>query len=150
MKRFISSTLCIILGVTVGVAVRIATATLTIPQGYVYYSGNGNDLVSTTSWSGVLPTDVIPIQRARAQTDTNGIYTWVYPVAYGGGVVPIVSALPEDATANSGVDVKITSRSSTSTSFQVSKTVNVSILGVNVTQLVASPQAYLNLIAIQP
>jgi hypothetical protein len=100
--------------------------------------------------SMILPTNIIPIQRARAQTDTSGVYTWTYGVPYASGTIPIVSAIPEDTTVNSAVDVKITSRSSTSTRFQVSKTANVDILGIMVTQLIANPQVFLHLVAMEP
>lgn len=131
-------------------AAGIVHAALGVPQGYIYYPGTGNDLVSTTTWSGSMPADVVPVQRARAQTDNTGRLVWTYPTPYAADIIPIVSALPEDVTANASVDVKITSRSSTSTTFQVNKTTNVTVVAVTVLQLVPNPQMYLNLMAIQP
>lgn len=91
-----------------------------------------------------------PLQRTRAQTNTSGVLTWTFPIAYGGGVIPVVSLTVEDATAGVTWNEQITSISNTSVSIQLTKTTVVSILGVSVLGTAATPQAFVHMTAIAP
>lgn len=45
--------------------------------------------------------DLLPkVQRTHSQTDASGALTWTFPVAYGAGVVPIITVTVEAASGN--------------------------------------------------
>lgn len=89
------------------------------------------------------------IRRTRAQTDTNGAYTWTFPTAFGSGITPIVSVTVEDGSSAIW-NTQITSISNTSVTVQLTKTTAVTVLGVSVLGVAATPQAYVHLTAIAP
>lgn len=43
------------------------------------------------------------VQRIKATTDSAGLYTWTYPVAYAGGVVPVVEAIAVGSSGSTDV-----------------------------------------------
>lgn len=104
-------------------------------------SGSYADLTGT-------PT-IQAIQRTRAQSDTAGVLIWTFPVAYAGGVTPVVSVAVEDATAATW-NVQITAISNTSVTVQLAKNTVTSILGVSVVSVAATPQAFVHLTAVAP
>lgn len=89
------------------------------------------------------------IQRTRVQTNSSGAYTWTFPSAYGVGVIPVISLDIEDGTAaiwNS----QVTAVSNTSATIQLTKSTAVTVLGISVLGVAATPQAYVHLTAIEP
>lgn len=106
-------------------------------------SGSYNDLLNK-------PTIPTATQRLRVQTDSAGVYTWTYPSAYGAGVIPVIELTVEDNTAGATWNHKITAISNTSVTIQLGKTTAVTILGISVLGIAASPQAFVHLTAIAP
>jgi len=94
--------------------------------------------------------NICEIQRIRAQTNTSGALTWTFPIAYGAGVIPNVQISVEDGTAGAIWNQQITAVSNTSVTVQITKTTSVSVLGVNVLGVAASPQAYVHLTVTPP
>lgn len=90
------------------------------------------------------------IQRTRAQTNAAGALTWTFPSAYGGGITPIVALAVEDATAGVSWNQQITAISNTSVTIQLTKTTAVTVLGVSVLGVAATPQAFVHLMAVAP
>lgn len=90
------------------------------------------------------------VQAVRAQTDASGNYTWTYSTAFGGGVVPICSAIPEGGTTIP-LNVQIVGTpSNTSVTFKVLSLPSTSVLGIAVLGAPAGAQAYLHLTAAAP
>lgn len=113
-------------------------------------------LISTVGLSGVYsdltgkPT-ILSIQRARAQTDASGNYTWTYPVAYGSGVIPVISALSETASTSIPQGVQIIGvPTNTSCVFKVLNLPATSVLGITVIGVPTGAQAYLHITAQLP
>lgn len=106
-------------------------------------SGSYNDLTSK-------PT-IQTIQRARVQTDASGNYTWTYPVAYGAGVVPVISAISESASSTVPQGVQIVGvPTNTSATFKVINLPSTSVLSIVVLGAPTAAQAYIHLTAIAP
>lgn len=119
-----------------------------------YSSLTGAPSLATVATSGAYsdltgkPT-IQAIQRTRVQTNSSGAYTWTFPVAYGAGVIPIISLDIEDGSAaiwNS----QLTAVSNTSATIQLAKSTAVTILGISVLGVAATPQAYVHLTAVAP
>lgn len=108
----------------------------------VAFSGAYGDLSGAPS--------VVVVQRTRAQTNTSGVLTWTFPSAYGGGVTPIISLTVEDATAGVTWNDQITAISNTSVTIQLTKTTAVTVLGISVLGVAATPQAFVHLMAVAP
>lgn len=89
------------------------------------------------------------IQRVRAQTNTSGVYTWTFPSAYGSGTTPVISLTVEDGTSSTW-NHQVTAISNTSVTIQLQKTNAVTILGISVLGIAATPQAYVHLTAVAP
>lgn len=87
------------------------------------------------------------LQRTRAQTNTSGVLTWTFPVAFAAN--PIIEVTVEDGTAATW-NHQITSLSTTSVTIQITKTTAVTVLGVSVLGLAANPQAFLHVVAAAP
>lgn len=130
-------------------------AFLTMGDGLVASAGaivvNSPDWNATSGAASILNKPTIQaIQRIRAQTDTSGVYTWTFPVAYGAGVVPVVSAVAEGTNASIW-NAQITSSSNTSAVIQVNRsTTAVQVLGINVLSLQSNPQTFVDLQAVAP
>lgn len=90
------------------------------------------------------------VQKIRAQTDTSGVYTWTFPQSYATSTVPIVEITVEDGTSGAVWNHRITAISSTSVSVQITKSTSVTILGISVLGVAASPQAFVHLTAMKP
>lgn len=90
------------------------------------------------------------VQRLRVQTDVAGNYTWMFPTPYGAGVTPIIMISVEDSAAGSSMAHRITAISNTAVTLQVSRTTAVTILGISVLGISASPQSWIHLAAIAP
>lgn len=90
------------------------------------------------------------IQRIRVQTDTSGLYTWVFPNDYGTNIIPIISVEVEDNTTNAIWSARITAVNHTSVSVQITKSIPTTVLGVSVLGTASSPQAYVHITAIAP
>lgn len=88
-------------------------------------------------------------QRTRATTNTSGVYAWTFPSAYAGGVIPIVEITVEDSSASTW-NHQITAISNTGVTIQLTKTSAVTVLGVSVLGIAATPQAVVHLTAIAP
>lgn len=88
--------------------------------------------------------------RLRAQTNASGSYTWTFP-AGGFSSTPVVGVAVED-TSGSGASWGhvVTAVSSTSVTVQLTKTTAVTVLGISVLGIAATPQAYVHLSAIAP
>lgn len=117
----------------------------TIPAAQVQSDWN-----ATTGLGVVLNKPTIQaIQRIRAQTSTTGAYTWTFPVAYGTGIIPVVEISVED---NSGAQWShnITALTNTSMTIQLTKTTAVTVVGISVLGIAATPQAYVHLTAVAP
>lgn len=108
------------------------------------------DWNATSGYAQILNKPAVQaIQRTRALTNTSGAYTWTFPNAYGSGVVPIVDIAVEDATSATW-NHQITAISNTSVTVQLQKTTAVTVLGVSVLGVAATPQAYIHLTAVAP
>jgi hypothetical protein len=94
--------------------------------------------------------DVCVIQRIRAQTNTAGVLTWTFPVAYDPGVIPNVQISVEDGTVGAIWNQQITALSNTSVTIRITKTTSVSVLGVNVLGVAANPQANVHITVTSP
>lgn len=90
------------------------------------------------------------VNRARAQTNTSGVYVWTFPTAFAGGITPIVSVAVEDATTTNMWNHQITALSNTGLTLQLTKTTDVTILGIHVLGVASTPQAYVHLTATAP
>lgn len=101
---------------------------------------------------GSLATLPVPqtIQRLRVQTDASGNYTWTLPTPYGAGVIPVVSAVAENASTSTPFNVQITSVSNTSVTVKVLRSSTVSVLGILVLGEPVGAQAYVHLMAVAP
>lgn len=133
------------------------------PQGSTGATGSAGTNATTTlgatgSVAGLMSaTDKAKIdalvltQRARAQTDSSGSYTWTYPVAYGSGVVPIISVVSESASTTIPQGVQIIGvPTNTSCTFKVINLPSTSVLGIVVIGAPGGAQAYLHLTATSP
>lgn len=91
------------------------------------------------------------IQRVRVQTDSSGNYTWTYPVAYGAGVVPVVSAISESASSTVPQGVQIVGvPTNTACVFKVINLPSTSVLSIVVLGAPTGAQAYLHLTVQSP
>ena len=138
----------------------------TLPQlGYIGsgLSWNGTTLSATAAaqvnsdWSSVSGISeilnkpvIVPVQRLRAQTNTAGVLTWTFPTAFRTGIIPVISLTVEDGTAGVTWNEQITAISNTSVSIQLTKTTAVTVLGISVLGVAATPQAFVHLTAIAP
>lgn len=89
------------------------------------------------------------IQRTRATTNTSGVFSWTFPSAYGTGVIPIIEMTVEDNSAATW-NHQITAISNTGVTIQLTKTTAVTVLGVSVLGVAATPQAVVHLTAVAP
>lgn len=89
------------------------------------------------------------IKRIRAQTATNGIYTWTFQTPYAAGTIPVIGVTVEDSSS-SFWNHQITALSNTSVTVQLTKTTAVTLLGISVLGIGSSPQAYVHLTAVAP
>jgi len=124
-----------------------ATATLTNKT----ISGTSNTF-SNIPYSALtgIPT-VQAIQRIRVQTNSTGDYTWTYPVAYGSGVIPIISAVSESASSTVPQGVQIVGvPTNTSATFKVINLPSTSVLSIVVLGAPTAAQAYIHLTAVAP
>jgi len=114
----------------------------------------GSGAATYNSSTGVInvPTPSIPaIQRLRVQTNATGDYTWTYPVAYGSGIVPIISCLTESSSSTVPQGVQIVGvPTNTSCTFKVINLPSTSVLSIVVLGAPTGSQAYLHLTAIAP
>lgn len=134
-------------------------ATVSALSGYVTSSAlstalaakEGTIAAGTTAqyWRGDKTWQTLPVapkqQWTRAQTNTSGAYTWTFPTAFAS--TPVVSITVEDNTSASW-NHQITAISTTSVTVQLVKTTAVTVVGVSVLGVAASPQAYVHLTAI--
>lgn len=84
-------------------------------------------------------------QRAVVTTASDGTYTWVYPSAYGAGVVPVVTSVAQ-ATAGSTdvINVQLDGApTNTQAKFRVTRTQQsvVALLGLTILSVPSSPGA---------
>lgn len=121
------------------------TSKPTIPASQVQSDWN-----ASTGLGAVLnkPT-VQSIQRMRVQTSTLGAYTYTFPIAYGSGVIPVIGITVED-NSSAQWSYQITSISNTSVTIQLTKTTAVTLLGISVLGIAATPQAYVHITAVAP
>lgn len=94
--------------------------------------------------------NVCEVQRTRVQTNVTGAYTWPFPTPYGDGVTPNVQITVEDSTTGNIWNQQVTAINNTSVTIQITKTTSVSVLGINVLGIAATPQAYVHLMAVAP
>ena len=94
--------------------------------------------------------NVCEVQRTRVQTTVAGTYTWTFPTPYGAGVTPNVQITVEDSTAGNIWNQQVTAIYNISVTIQITKTTSVSVLGINVLGIAATPQAYIHLMTIAP
>lgn len=104
-----------------------------------------------TGATGAAGTPAVNTLRLRAQTNTSGVYVWTFPTAFGTGLLPVVSVTVED-TSGGGASWGhvVTAISNTSMTVQLTKSTAVTILGVSVLGIAATPQSYVHLTAIAP
>lgn len=113
--------------------------------------GSSNAAPAWSAISGkpaVFPSDT-PIQRTRQQTNTSGLLTWTFPTPFGGGVVPVIGVAVESGSTDSWGHV-LKSVSNTAVTVQLTRTAAVTILGISVLGIAATPQAYVHLMAVAP
>lgn len=92
----------------------------------------------------------LSIRRARIQTDASGNLTWTYSTAFAGGVVPIISVVPEGgSTVPLNVQI-VGTPSNTSVTFKVLSLPSTSVLSIVVLGAPTGTQAVLDLMAIAP
>lgn len=89
------------------------------------------------------------IKRIRAQTNANGEYVWTFSPAYASGVVPVIGVTVEDG-GTSFWNHHVKSVSNAGATIQITKTNAVTVLGISVLGISASPQAYIHLTASAP
>lgn len=110
--------------------------------------GSGQLIITGLTASDVA--GVTEIQKSRAQTDASGNYTWTYPSAYGGGIVPIIGVVPEGgSTVPLNVQI-VGTPTNTAVTFKVLSLPNISILGIATLGAPTGTQAYLHMTAIAP
>lgn len=88
------------------------------------------------------------LQRLRVQTNSSGAYTWTFDRVY--DVPPVIQVTVEDPTAGNMWNHRITALSETAVTIQLAKSTAVTILGISVLGIAASPQAYVHLVAMNP
>ena len=88
-------------------------------------------------------------QAIRAQTNAGGLYTWTFPTPFGSGVIPVITSSVE-GVATSSWDLSITAISNTSVTVQVTRSTPVTVLGISLLGVSASPQTYVHLVARAP
>lgn len=112
--------------------------------------------VATTSANGLMSAsdkvklDSSPkIHRIRAQTNSNGELTWVFPSAFSAGVIPVIGVTVED---NSGATFnhRLTAVTNTSVSIKLDKSSAVTLLGISILGIANNPQAYVHVTAMEP
>ncbi len=74
------------------------------------------------------------INRAVVTTATNGTYTWTLPTACPSGQLPIVSITPEDSSATTVINPKVTAKTNTTVTIQAMRTEQtaVALLGLTI------------------
>lgn len=91
------------------------------------------------------------MQRGRALTDAAGNLTWVYPVPFAAGVVPVITAVSE---APSGIVPQVVqlvgAPTNTSATVKVMSLPTTTVLGVTVVGQPTPTQAFVSLIATNP
>lgn len=108
----------------------------TNPNSYVDASGARSSISLTTTGSGAatynsstgvlnVPTPAVGalIQRTTITTNASGVATWTFPSSFSS--TPKISLAPIDSNSATSIDVKITSKSTTSVTIQVNKIVPV-------------------------
>lgn len=91
------------------------------------------------------------IQRTRVQTDASGNYTWVYPVAYPIGVIPVITAVSESSSSTVPQGVQIVGvPTNISATFKVINLPSTSVLSIVVLGAPTAAQAYIHLTAVAP
>lgn len=90
--------------------------------------------------------------RDRVQTDATGRLTYVFPVAFPAGVMPVVQLALEIPSANAAdlYSAAITSLSNTQVVIQVKRTTFVTVLTLQVLSVSTTPQCYVHLVASNP
>lgn len=110
--------------------------------------GSGQLIVTGLTAADVSGLSVI--QKSRAQTNGTGDYTWSYPNAYGSGIVPIISVVPEGGSSVP-LNVQIVGTpTNTSCTFKVLSLPSTSVLSIVVLGAPTGTQAYLHMTAIAP
>ncbi len=89
-------------------------------------------------------------QRLRAETNASGVYVWTFPVAYAGGVLPVVEVTVESGIAGAVWNHSITALSNTGMTVQLTRSVAVTVLGISVLGVAATPKAFVHLTARLP
>ena len=91
------------------------------------------------------------IQRTRVQTDVNGNYTWVYPIPYANGIIPVLTAVSESSSSTVPQGVQIVGvPTNISATFKVINLPSTSVLSVVVLGAPTAAQAFIHLTAIAP
>lgn len=115
------------------------------PQGIPGVAGtngtNGtNGATGATGAQGIPGIDAAQTQEIRATTTSGGLYTWTYPVAYAGGVVPVIECCAEGPDPQNSVVVSAQvegTPTNTSCKIRVNRsTTTIQVLGINVLSLV--------------
>lgn len=130
-------------------------ATVATTGAYADLSGQPTlaPVATTGSYADLTGKPTIPIiQRTRAQTDTSGNLTWTFPAPYGTGVVPIITAVAENASTTVSYNVQIVSISATAVTVKVLAMggIVITLLGLTLLQFNSTPQAYVHLTAQAP
>ena len=89
-------------------------------------------------------------QKTRITTDTTGAVTWVYPIPFPAGIVPVVQLTVEDPTPGNVWNHKVVQTTNTQVSVQISKTTSVTVVGISVLGIAANPQAIVHINAVYP
>ena len=91
---------------------------------------------ATTTVAGLMaPADknkLDQLQRVRLVSDSSGLVTWTFAKPFPAGSTPVVAVTPENSTAGSNINHKITAISNTAVTVQLSMSSAVTLLGVSV------------------
>lgn len=129
-----------------------ASPNLTCTNGYMIVANDGQ----SSCGAGAPEMAASAAQCARMQTNAAGLVTWTYPVAYAGGIVPVVIPIGEGPSpwANVIVNVQLEgAQTNTSAVIRVTKTTAtlIGLLSLTLPVLVASPGVtYVNVCAKAP